>query len=276
MRAKLDMGKAWNDATALLSRNKDVVWIMAGVFFFLPTAIVGMFAPQAEPAPPPTGATPEQIISLMSEQLSTQYAQVWWIMILAGIAQAIGVLAMLTLLTDRGRPTVGEAVKTGAVGVVSYLVAQIIFFLGLALVLGIVLGGGFAANMALGAVLIVPAMILLVYASIKISLLAPVIAIEKQLNPLAALSRSWQLTKGNSLMIFAFYILLFLVIFVISLIAGLLLNLFAAMGDSVGTIVLALGQGLITMAYTSVIVAVMASIYYQLSGNIGSASDVFE
>lgn len=276
MRAKLDMGKAWNDATALLARNKDVVWIMAGVFFFLPTAIVGMMTPQTEPVPPPQGATPEQIISQMSEQFGSLYADIWWVMILSGIAQAIGVLALLTLLTDRARPTVGEALRTGAIGVVSYITAQLLFFIGLSVVLGIVVGGGFAANMALGAILIIPALILLVYASIKISLLAPVIAIERQLNPIAALVRSWKLTKGNSLMIFAFYVLLFLVIFVISLIAGLVLSLFAALGDSVGSIVLSLGQGLITMAYTSVIVAVMASIYYQLSGEVRGVADAFK
>ena len=62
----------------------------------------------------------------------------------------------------------------------------------------------------------------------------------------------------------------------VTLIASLLLGLIAAFGDSVSTIVMSLGEGLISMAYTSVIVAVMASIYYQLSGDVTSAADVFE
>ncbi len=276
MRAKLDMGKAWNDATALLARNKDVVWVMAGMFFFLPTAIVGMVTPQSEPVPPPQNASPEQVIDQMGAQLSAVYADVWWIMILGGIVQAIGVLALLTLLTDRGRPTVGEALKTGAVGVLSYIGAEVLFYFGLAAIIGIVVGGGFAANAAIGGILVIPALIFLIYASIKISLLAPVIAIEKQRNPIAAISRSWKLTKGNSLRIFAFYVLLLVVIVVLSLIAGLVLGLFAAIGKSVGTIILVLGQALISMAYTTVLVAVMASIYYQLSGETRGAAEVFE
>lgn len=276
MRVKLDMGKAWNDAMALLSGNKDVVWIVAGVFFFLPTVLFGMLVPQADPTPPPPGADPEIVFQQVMAEMSALYADIWWIMVLTGIVQAMGVLGLLTLLTDRGRPTVGEALQTGAAGVVSYIAGQILFVLGLALVVLLVVGGAALINAAVGAIMVIPALILVVYVSIKVSLLAPVIAIEKNLNPVTALVRSWKLTKGNSLLIFAFFLLIGIVILVLSVIAGLLLNLTAGLGDSVGNIVLALGNGLISMAYTSVLVAVLAAIYYQLSGDIRSASDVFE
>ena len=210
------------------------------------------------------------------EQMTALYADIWWIMVLTGIIQAMGVLGLLTLLTDRGRPTVGEALKTGAAGVTSYIAGQILFVLGLALVVVIVIGGAAQLNAALAGILAIPALILAVYVSIKVSLLAPVIAIEKNLNPVTALVRSWTLTKGNSLRIFAFFLLIGIVILVLSVIAGLLLGLTAGVGDGIGNIVLSLGNGLISMAYTSVLVAVLASIYYQLSGDIRSASEVFE
>ena len=276
MRAKLDMGKAWNDAMALLLGNKDVVWIVAGVFFFLPTVMFGMLVPQTDPVPPPPGADPEIVFQQMLEQMSALYADIWWIMILTGIVQAMGVLGLLTLLTDRGRPTVGEALKTGAAGVMSYIAGQILFVLGLALVVVIVIGGAAQLNAAVAGILAIPALIFVIYVSIKVSLLAPVIAMEKNLNPVTALVRSWKLTKGNSLRIFAFFLLIGIVILVLSVIAGLLLGLTAGVGDGIGNIVLSLGNGLISMAYTSVLVAVLASIYYQLSGDVRSASEVFE
>ena len=37
---KFSMSAAWNDAIALMQRNKDVLAIVAGVFFLLPGLVI--------------------------------------------------------------------------------------------------------------------------------------------------------------------------------------------------------------------------------------------
>ena len=44
------------------------------------------------------------------------------------------------------------------------------------------------------------------------------------MNPIAALGRSWRLTKGNSLMLFLFYVLLVLAILVVSFVVTMLMS----------------------------------------------------
>lgn len=45
---KFDMGQAWTDAVALLSKNRDLVVILAAVFLFLPSLALGVLAPTTE------------------------------------------------------------------------------------------------------------------------------------------------------------------------------------------------------------------------------------
>lgn len=272
---KLDMGKAWSDATALIGANRDVILIVAGVFVFLPNAVLAMFMPQSEElaAMQASGnADPQEVLA----QMTAYYGEIWWMFVLLGIVQAVGVLGLLTLLTDRSRPTVGEALGFGAKGLLPYIVAQILLSLGIvALGFALVMAGA-AIHVGLAAVLGLVAVTLAIYLWIKFSLLSPVIAIEKQMNPVEALRRSWQLTKGNSLRLFAFYLLLFLVLIVLTLVAGIVFAMFALAGQQVGEIVGALGGSLLNMITVVVMLAVLAAIHRQLSGGAATQAEVFE
>ena len=44
---KLDMGRAWSDAIALLRGNQQVILIVAGVFFFLPNLALALLMPRS-------------------------------------------------------------------------------------------------------------------------------------------------------------------------------------------------------------------------------------
>ncbi|MEL7218162.1 MAG: hypothetical protein AAGK01_06995 [Pseudomonadota bacterium] len=44
---KLNMGQAWNEATTMLSANRDTVLAIAGLFFFLPYFALALFIPEA-------------------------------------------------------------------------------------------------------------------------------------------------------------------------------------------------------------------------------------
>ena len=276
MTTKLDMTQAWNSALALLSGSKDMVVILAGVFFFLPNMVVGILMPvtpdaQAPEAPDPQ--TLEEALEQMTEQLSALFGDIWWMFLVVLAVQAVGTLALLALLANRARPTVGEAVGFGLTALIPYLASQIILMLAIVAAFTALISVGTVINPALGALGALLGFVVAAYLWTKTSLVAAVMATEGQLNPIAALKRSWQVTKGNSLRLFAFYLLLGLAAGVLVVVIGMVLGLSALMGDTVSTIVSALGNSLVTMVYAVVSMAVLASIYRQLSGGLGHDVD---
>ncbi len=268
MTVKLDMGRAWNDAVAQIKANRDVILIVAGVFFLLPNLAMSLLMP-LPPESPAMAVGAEADLTPLIAEMSTYIGEVWWIFLLAGLMQAVGSIGLLALLTDQARPTVGEALGFGLKALPTYLATQFIVALVIAGLFGAVLLLGQAAA-ALGLILGLLLVLGILYALLKLSLVTPVIAIEKQLNPVAAMRRSWRLTKGNSLLILAFFLLLLVAFLVISMVAGLLFAAFALLGDEVGLIVGAIGNGVLTMALAVVMVAALAAVHRQLSGSGGS------
>ncbi|MBH5323530.1 glycerophosphoryl diester phosphodiesterase membrane domain-containing protein [Aurantiacibacter sediminis] len=276
MPIKLDMGQAWNEAVAILTANKDVVAIVAGVFFFLPNAIATVMMPQSAELQAMAASGDPQDLQVLSDVMLDMYASIWWIFIPLIIMQAIGTLGLLALFTDSSRPTVGEALGFGAKGLLTYIAVSLISVVVLtaAFVIPVVFG---AMIGTLGAALMgVVGLALMVYVLVKLSLTSPVIAIERQLNPLTAITRSWRITKGNSLRLFAFFVLLFLVLIVISAIASMFFTIFAIAGDEVGVFASAIGGALINMIGVVVLLAVMAAVHRQLTGGTpATVTDTF-
>lgn len=267
MAEKLDLERAWNEATALLSANRDVILIVAGVFFFLPNVISTLLLPSGDALAMQMEGMgeqpdPEEMLALFTDY----FAQSWWIYLLFGLIQAAGVLGLLALLTDRSRPTVGEALGFGAKALLPYIVAQLLQGLALVLAPLLLIFLGAAINPAIAALLGMIGVIVAIYLWVKFSLLSPVIAIDRIMNPVAALRRSWQLTKGNSLRLFALYALLIVAVLVLSLVAGMVFALFSVLGETIGLFATAIGGGLISMAFTTVMLAVLAAVHRQLSG----------
>jgi uncharacterized Tic20 family protein len=270
---KLDMGQAWNSATELLSKNKDVVLIVAGVFLFLPAFALALLVPGLDQ----TVANPEDADAMIAA-LSETYQTYWWAFILSAIANTLGTLTLLTLLTDSGRPTVAEALKLGAKGILPYLAAQILIVIVAALVIGFPLGLGIASKVApLIAVLGFFAIIAFIYLMVKFSLITPVIAIDKIYNPIQVLKRSWALTKGNSIRLFAFFVLLFLAVIVIVLVVqGVLSVVLALVGGQVELIGMAIISSLANTIFAIVILAVLAGVHRQFAGpSAENVSDTF-
>lgn len=264
---KLDMGRAWAEATALLAGNRNMVAIIAAVFFFLPYFAIMLLVPETMQPQGQLGADPadaEQALQMMGQL----YAENWWVFVIIGVAQAIGMLALLTLLTDARRPTVGEAIAHGTRGFFSYLGAQILLVAALMLVAGLLIGLGVAIAGTSGAMLTgLAAFIIGLYLFIKFSLVTPVIAIDGILNPVRVLQRSWQLTKGNSLRLLGFYALLFVAMGVLSAVVTMVVGvLFAAMGGQAELIGNGLFAALLNAVFVVVFLGVLAGIHRQLSG----------
>lgn len=279
MAIKLDMGRAWNDAVAMLSANRQVVAVVAGVFFLLPNLAMSLFAPPAPGgATPPPGVQPDpdQVMAQLSSELGVWFQDVWWMFLLVGLFQAVGTIGLLALLTDRSRPTVGEALGFGLRALPTYIATQLIIVFGyvaLAMVFVVLAQASPVVAGIAGLMLLVG----LVYAMIKLILVTPVIGIEHEMNPLTALKRSWRLTKGNSLRIFGFLMLLVVVFLVISLVASMVFAAASLLGDEIGLIVGAVGNGALTMALVAVMVAALAAVHRQLTGTVpGGATEVFD
>ena len=272
---KLDMGQAWNSATAMLSANRNVLSIMGGVFFFLPALATAMFMPaDAMPQPEP-GADPEVLL----QALEAFYAEYWYVFLITFIVSAVGMIAIFTLLTDRTRPTVGEAITRGVTGLLPYIAAQFLMVLGIALVVGLIVAIGAVTGVgAVIALTFIAGAIIVVYLAIKFSLTAAVLAIEGEKNPFNMLRRSWQLTKGNSLRIFAFYFLLALAIGVLAAIVSMIFGVvLAALGGEVELLGNAIVGGIVNAVAALVFYAVIAAVHRQLSGGSKEAlSDTFE
>ncbi|MBE5074552.1 glycerophosphoryl diester phosphodiesterase membrane domain-containing protein [Erythrobacteraceae bacterium E2-1 Yellow Sea] len=275
---KLDMGRAWSDATALLAGNRNVVMVVAGVFFFLPYFAIMLLVPETMQPQAQMGADPADMEQAM-QMLGQLYAQNWWVFVVIGVTQAIGMLALMTLLTDRNRPTVGEAIARGGRGFFSYIGTQILFALALGIVIALLVALGAAIAGPQGAVLTgVIAFVIGVYLFIKFSLVTPVIAIDGILNPIRILQRSWQLTKGNSFRLLGFYILLFLALGIVSGVVTMVMGvLFAAMGGQLELIGNGLFAALLNAVFVVIFLGVLAGVHRQLSGpSQADISDTFE
>ena len=273
---KLDINRAWTDAINLIQTNLSVVAVVAGVFFFLPYLAFVLFMPDVsamgiESNPQDTTAAFNQVMAL--------YADIWWMVALLTVAQTIGTLALLALLRAGNRPTVGQAIAIGAIGFLTSIAATIIFYIGFSVVAGLILGAAMAVGVtALTVILAIAIFVAFVYIAIKLSLLAPVIAIEKVYNPFTAMMRSWRLTKGNSLRIFAFLALLIIAVVVVSMVLGLIVGLvFGLAGGEVARIGGGLFNSLLNAVYVVLMLGVLAAIHRQLAGpDAEVVSETFE
>lgn len=268
---KFDMSAAWNEALRLISANRQVITIVAGVFFFLPyLAFMLLFMNQMNALEAAQASNPDP--DAMGAAMMTFYGDVWWVILLFMVIQGIGMLGLLTLLTDRSRPTVGAALASGARLFLPYFGAQLLMgvVFGLLLLVPIAVGAG--ASAAAGVVLGIAAVIAFVYLFVKFLLTPAVIAIERQANPISALSRSWQLTKGNSLRIFLFILLLFVAVMIVGGVFSMILGLlFALAGAEAAVIGQALVSGLVNAVFYVIFLGVIAAIYRQLAGTSGEA-----
>lgn len=273
---KLDMNRAWTEALSLIQANIGVVATVAGVFFFLPYLAFALLMPQtANFAIEPNSEDPTAAF----DQVMAFYGEIWWVMLLLVVAQTVGTLALLALLRADNRPTVGQAIAVGAIGFLTSIAATILFYVGFGIAGGVVMGIAIATKItALAVILGIVLFVVLIYVAVKFSLLAPVIAIDKVYNPFTALLRSWRLTKGNSVRLFAFYALLLIALVVVSGVIGMIVMLvFGLMGEEV----MLVGSGLINSAVNAVVIVLMlgvlAAVHRQLAGpSAQSVGETFE
>ena len=273
---KFDMSRAWNEAMAILRANGGLMAVIAGLFVFLPNLAMTMLAPATMSGPPMEGdETPEQMLEIMGGF----YGEVGPWMLALSIIGLIGSLAMYALVTT-ARPTVGEALKTGLLAFIPAILAQILMGVAVGVVGAVLIGLPFVIGLPALAVLTIPIFaVLLIYIIVKLTLTSPVIVIEGVRNPIAALQRSWRLTKGHSLRLFGFYFILLICIFVVMAVFAMFSSLFIALlGEgTAGLLVAGILNGVISAAFAVLGVGILSAVHRQLAGPTPqTVSETFE
>lgn len=265
-----DMSAAWRDATAMIRANREVLMIIAGIFFFLPGVATGFAVPAI---PPATMSDPERATAAIVAFYGT-----WgWFYAIVLVLQMVGTLALLALLRGRGRPTVGEAMRAGAVGLLPAIGTFLLIAFGFGLVvmatslaIGALATAAGGAGALVGALLALALLGAIIVVSVRLSLTTPVIAIDRVFNPLEVLARSWRMTRGQALRLFVFYLLLVVVYLVIVIVAGLLAGvLLLALGELASVIAGSLLSALIGAGAAVISVAVLAAVHRQLAAEPG-------
>lgn len=259
---KFDSNRAWKEAAASVTANREVLFALAGVFFLLPSLAFGLLMPGPEAA---AGMSADEQMAL----LRGYYADALpWLLPMA-LLQAIGTLALLTLFTDRSRPTVGQALREAALNLFPYIAAQLLIGMGFVLVGGLLLGLASATG-AVPIVALAYALLFagLLYVLVKASLVAPVVMVERVRSPIASIRRSWALTKGNTARVAVFFLLLLVVALVAMTVIGVVLGLLSAVlaGGEVSKVIDAVASSFIGSVLALYFVAVVAAIHRQLAG----------
>ena len=257
-----DSNLAWKQASAAVSANREVLLALAGVFFPLPSLALSLLFPQPEPA---AGMNSEAMMRLLGEY----YQSVMPFFIPVGLLQAAGSLAILTIFTDRTRPTVGEAIRQGFIGMFPYVAALLLVGFGLGLLAVVALSlGAVTGSRGVAGVAVILVLVFGAYAFVRTSLAAPVVAVERERNPVAALRRSWLLTRGNAWRIALFYALVavafFFVLMILMALVGVVLAVIA--GSETGEVVATVISSALGSVMTLYFVAIGAAVHRQLAG----------
>lgn len=274
----LDMSAAWSDGVAKVKANFQLLAIVGGVFFLLPAVAMGLVLPDAmaavsQPSFDPDAA--EKMLASLGPSFFGMYA-------VAMVATFIGYVAMMALMSDRSRPTVGEAIGRGVKAfptMIAVLIAFLLAYILLAAGIGLIAGGLGLISATLAGIAvfigIIAALVGVALIATRMSMSMPVIALEDTLNPVTVLKRSWAMTKPVQWPLLGFFVLLTIGYMVIAIVLSLVVGLAIA---AIGSPVLSgIFNGLIGTVVAMIFTGVVAAIYDQLNTeNTAGLSETFE
>lgn len=239
--------KAWADLVAMLRANWAVLIALTGAFIFFPAFALLTYAPMPEGDP---NGNPFELIRAYYE------ANLVWFVLVNAIS-AYGQAAILVLLLDLNRPTVGDALRIAGWLFPSFLVAQILT--------NLAIGFGFV-------LLIVPGLYLLG----RLSITGPLIADRRERNPIEAIAQGWRATDGIGWRIVGLFLLVVIVAWVAFSAATSALTVLGSLivAESARPIVGGFAGALSSAALGLLIILLTAAIYRQIDGG-RRVSDVF-
>lgn len=258
-RTRFDANAAWKSAAGVIRANRQILLVMAGLFFLLPQLAVDFILP--EPAPGLEGeAAGEAVLAI--------YAS-WWPLILLGfVAQGAGLLAIIALIAGGGRPSVRESIAAGLKALPTMIAAQLVVGAGVGLgMLLILLPFAAIGGEAMTGLALIPALALAMWIYARTMLIAPIVAAGGVRNPFEAILASWRTTNGNASRLLLFFVLLLLATTVIYLVATSVPAALLAVvgGPRAGAITVALLGSLVAAAFSLLTAAVLTAAWRQLA-----------
>lgn len=248
---KLDYMQCWNGAIAILRDHKEAILAIAGVFVFLPTLLMAQFVGQ----PVLEGAEDLNAITAAYSAFFTENAVS---VILSNLMISFGGFIIFCTIVPSHSGTVADDL--------SKALRLFLFFLLANIMTGLATFAGFL-------LLIVPGL----YVACRLILVPIVIAHQGERNPIEALKKSWDNTKGNGFSILLLVLIIAIIgaitVGVIQMIVGVVTGL-ATSGAGwplIDNLVSALGGTALQVVFTVII----ASIYYQLTGKGSEVGEVF-
>ena len=259
-RARFDSMKIWDEASAALLANREVLLAVLGVFSILPNFALQMLAPLPEPVP---GQSPEAMLTKLGLYLDAN-----WLAVAAMVlVQFFGMLVTLALLGDPARPTVGEAMRGAARAAPAFLIAltgglALAFVTGLVPVILIGLSGSAALTQLAGVI----GTVAILYMLVRFALIGPEVVLGGIRSPFHALRTSFIATKGMGWQLLVFILLIFIAFRVVGWLIGAAAVIVTTLvaGAEGGALFGALIACIVQAVLAGTFVAVIAAAYRQL------------
>jgi hypothetical protein len=257
---KFDSNRAWKHASATLKANRDIVLALGGVFLFLPSFALVMLAKQPQIA---AGGTPEQMAAALQPYIATMGP---WVVI-GTVIQSLGQLALIALFGRGGQSTVGQALRRAVEGMATYIAFYLVAIFLMSILLSLVMALGSLLHPVVG-------LVLATYAACqfyaRFMATGAVIVLEERLNPIAAMMRSWTLTRRNGWRIGHFVFLLVIaalvVLSVLSMVVGIITALTMGQGRT-AEIVSGFVSSALAATMLAYLAAIIVAVYRQLAGD---------
>lgn len=269
---QFDMNHSWDRAVALVSSNLQLLLVVAGVFMLLPTLVMYIAIPEL--------ATLDAVIDLEgdSENLQAQIEDIigpilFWTAIVT-LMSFVGYIAMIAMMGTRPI-TVGEALTHGVKSLPTMIGMTILVFAGY---IGVAIFFSFviallqmittALPVGLWLLLAIPFFLMMAgYFAGRFSIAVPIVALEGQTNPIAALTRSWKLTALHHWAILGFWALVFIAYIVIAgLINGVVGALAKLASEGGSSFIFGLLMGSFAVPIALLFSGILVAIYEQLTG----------
>ncbi len=279
-----NLSKVWDRSIELVMSNWQLLAIIAGVFMLLPTLAMYVAVPELSDmgamAQPDPDASPEEVFA----ELGDLYAGIAPYALVSTVLSFIGYSAMVALMGETG-VTVGETIKRGAKSVLTLIAVTVLFFLAYMLgailifipvaLLGLVGEALAAIGGILGAVAVIAMMLFLIG---RFSVTMPVIVLEKDLNPVTAMVKSWKLTAPKKWALMGFWSLLLIAYTVIALIVTSAVGVIAALASGTASaLIMGIFTGLLGVIVAMIVSGIAVALYQSLSGQTAeSVSETFE
>jgi hypothetical protein len=269
---KLDLNALAASGLAELRGNWRLFAALAGVFVLLPNAALQFALPADTALQEPLDALldagrSEAVRAKAAEMLGELLAPFVTLAGLATVIAHIGYAAIVALM-DRARPTVGEAIVTALKAILPLMLAMLLYLcFGYLLVAGIQML--FIPAGAAGAFLgVVIATLGILFTSAQLALTLPVIVIEREMNPLKALWRSWRLTAASRGNVLGFWMMIAAMWFVSLIVLTMISMVLAGIAGPGGaaTLIEGLLTGIFAMVWGTIYCAGAVAMRRELSG----------